>query len=84
MDDVLTADGLRAIEDRCEMASVGPWRSLVEGREQMSGSSFIMTGGPDIYLTGATDADQDFIAAARQDIPRLIYEVRRLQAAAAK
>ncbi|MER6395379.1 hypothetical protein ABT263_04840 [Kitasatospora sp. NPDC001603] len=29
------------------------------------------------------DADIDFIAAARQDVPRLIAEVRRLRAAAA-
>ena len=45
----------------------------------MSGSSFIMTGGEDIYLTGATGADQDFIAAARQDVALLVEEVRRLR-----
>jgi hypothetical protein len=44
----------------------------------MSGSDFTMTGGEDIYLTGATVSDQDFIAHARQDIPRLIAEVERL------
>jgi hypothetical protein len=56
----------------------GPWKSYLEGREKMSGSDFIMTGGEDIYLTGATVSDQDFIAHARQDIPRLIAEVERL------
>ena len=35
--------------------------------------------GEDIELSGATVADQDFIAHARQDVPRLIAEVRRLQ-----
>ncbi|MFE4478597.1 MULTISPECIES: hypothetical protein [Streptomycetaceae] len=33
--------------------------------------------GPD----PATDADLDFIAAARQDVPRLVAEVRRLREA---
>jgi hypothetical protein len=36
--------------------------------------------GEDIETSGATTADQDFMAAARQDIPRLIAEVRRLRA----
>ena len=30
-------------------------------------------------MSGATNADFDFIANARQDIPRLIQEVRRLK-----
>ena len=47
----------------------------------MSGSDFIRTGGADIYLTGATTADHDFIAGARQDIPKLIAEIERLRAA---
>jgi len=33
------------------------------------------TRGEDIELTGATEADYDFIAHARQDIPRLLEEV---------
>ena len=32
----------------------------------------------DIELIGATDEDYDLIAHARQDIPRLIQEIRRL------
>lgn len=34
----------------------------------------------DIELTGATAADQDFIAEARQDIVALVAEVRALRA----
>lgn len=69
---------------RCEAATPGPWRSFVEGRDHAAGSSFIMTGegasrGADIELTGVTDADQDFIASARQDIPKLLAEVERLR-----
>ncbi|WP_275903561.1 hypothetical protein [Acinetobacter beijerinckii] len=43
----------------------GPWISYVERRDHESGSSFIMTGAEDIELTGATIADQDFIASAK-------------------
>lgn len=73
------------LEARALAASPGPWRSLLEGRDHTSGSSFIMTGegaarGDDIELTGATPADFDFIAHARQDIPRLVAEVRALRA----
>ena len=75
---------LKEIQKRCNAAASGPWVSYVEGRDHTSGSNFIMTGmgknrGEDIELTGATIADQDFIAHARQDIPRLIEEVKRLR-----
>lgn len=79
MPDELTDDHLSEIERRCELATDGPWRSFVEGRDQMSGSDFIQTAGDDVYLSGATHEDQDFIAAARQDVPALIAEVRRLK-----
>jgi hypothetical protein len=75
----LTEDDLAEMRLRCEQATPGPWKSYIEGREEMSGSDFIMTGAEDIYLTGATKADQDFIAHARQDIPRFISEVQRLR-----
>lgn len=75
---------LDAIQARCDAATPGPWRSLIEGRDHTSGCDFIMTGiesarGPDIELTGATKADQDFIAHARQDVSRLLKEVRHLR-----
>jgi len=71
---------LEEIRRRCETATPGPWKSFIEGRDHTSGSSFIMTGsgpnrGEDIELSGATAADQDFIAHARQDIPRLLNEI---------
>lgn len=80
----LTDEELQEMQRRCESASCSPWKSYVEGRDHSSGSDFIMTGegeqrGEDIELTGATVADQDFIANARQDIPRLINEIKRLK-----
>lgn len=75
---------LSALDRLAAAAQAGPWTSRVEGRDHRSGSTFIMTGpgearGPDIELSGATVADQDFIAAARSAIPALVAEVRRLQ-----
>ncbi|MDL2356695.1 MAG: hypothetical protein QFF03_15695 [Pseudomonadota bacterium] len=84
MDNKLTDVQLVAIHDRLRHASPGPWKSYIEGRDHTSGSNFIMTGtamarGPDIELSGATDADQDFIAGARQDIADLLAEIARLR-----
>jgi hypothetical protein len=78
----MTDQELDQIRARCDRASPGPWKAWIEGRDHTSGSSFVQTGGNDIEMTGATDADYDFIAAARQDIPRLLEEVRRLRAKA--
>jgi hypothetical protein len=75
----ISEDEIAEMRARCNQATPGPWKSYIEGREEMSGSDFIMTGAEDIYLTGATKADQDFIACARQDVPRLIADVERLR-----
>lgn len=81
---MLDSEELAAIEARCNAATPGPWKSYIEGRDHYAGSDFIMTGegdtrGEDIEMTGATQADQDFIASARQDVPRLLSEIQRLQ-----
>jgi hypothetical protein len=88
---MITDKQLEEITARCNATTIAPWVSFIEGRDCESGSSFIMTGiakgeniwgstrGEDIYLTGATNADMDFIAHARQDIPMLIAEIKRLQ-----
>jgi hypothetical protein len=84
----MTPEELDAIGAREQRALPGPWRASWEGRNHMSGDSFIGTGqddhrGPDIYVTTddgpAGVEDLDFIAGARQDIPRLTAEVRRLR-----
>ena len=84
----MTSTEMEAISARCDVATPGPWKSFIEGRDHTSGNSFIMTGthdtrGNDIDLFGATAADQDFIANARQDIPQLIDEIERLRRLAA-
>ena len=80
----ISNDELNLIKQRCDKATKGPWISYVEGRDHSSGSNFIMTGdennrGDDIELIGGTIDYQEFIANARQDIPRLINEIKRLK-----
>jgi hypothetical protein len=81
---MITDNELDEIENRCMKAQPAPWKAYIEGRDHESGSSMIMTGegeqrGEDIDMIGATDADFDFIAHARQDVPRLIAELRMLK-----
>src|ERR1700726_123994 len=92
-DDDLSSGGLTDAEledigSRLEFATPGPWTSIVEGRDHLGGDSFIMIGTPDrpghaLYLSrgshAASAADQDFVAASRQDIPRLLREIQRLK-----
>ena len=70
---------LTSMEERARNAAAGPWCSLVEGRDHLGGSSFIQTPVSDIELWGASVADQDFIAHARDDVPRLLAEIRYLR-----
>ncbi len=75
---------LGEVRKRCEAATPGPWVSYVEGRDHLAGESFIMRGTKgareeDLYLSGGIIADQDFVAHARQDIPLLLDEIRRLR-----
>jgi hypothetical protein len=87
----MTKQDLQNIKKRYEATSIAPWIASIEGRDHESGSHFIMTGipkgeniwqekrGEDLEIIGATIADLDFIANARQDIPALIEEIERLQ-----
>jgi hypothetical protein len=79
MSERISSERLEEIEGRCLAATAGPWKSWWEGRDHSAGDSVITTAGDDIYLLGATKADQDFIASARQDVPALIEEIRALR-----
>lgn len=86
-DEGLSEEELQAIEERANATTPGPWVSYFEGRDHTSGESFIQAATQDLYLHaedykgggGHFCADLDFIAHARQDVPRLIAEVRRLR-----
>ena len=89
----LTEDELNAMLHRCDAATASPWWAWVEGRDGLSGDPFIGLGGDpqlkDLYLShgsgegNVAEADVDFIAHARQDIPALLAEVRRLRSKSA-
>jgi hypothetical protein len=87
----MTKQDLETIKNRYQSTTIAPWIASIEGRDHESGSHFIMTGipkgeniwqekrGEDLEIIGATIADIDFIANARQDVPALIEEIERLQ-----
>lgn len=81
-----TDQDLNRIERLIDAATEGPWYSYVVGRDAEAGSSCIEVGAcnelgsfQSIEIVGGTVADQDFIASARQDLPKLLLEVRRLR-----
>jgi hypothetical protein len=74
----------------CDQATPAPWRSMVQGRDHSAGDSFIMIGrdddrDEDMYVSRdsgpASNSDLDFIAAARNYLPRLIDEIVELRRA---
>lgn len=82
----LSEDDLRAIEARANAATDGPWRdpwAAPDGEDE-----FRSAGGQTIFAAEFCDGprlainppDAAFIAHAREDVPRLLAEVRRLRA----
>jgi hypothetical protein len=73
------------IESRAHAATPGPWQSFLESGGGLGGCSVISVRSdeyaPDIYVWRgsqiAPDADIEFIAHAREDVPMLIDEVKR-------
>ena len=84
--DELSDDELDRIECLIDATTQGPWFSYVVGRDTEVGANCIEVGScnelgcfKSIEIVGGTVADQDFIASARQDVPRLLLEVRTLR-----
>lgn len=90
----ITDDELDEIERRARLASPGPWEAWLETRSGTGGGSCIdlNPGGAEdaeLYFTYSPvdrispdpqlDADLDFVAHARTDVPRLLAEIRRLR-----
>jgi hypothetical protein len=75
---------LAEIEDRCGRAAPEPWTAFIEADGGLAGSDVIRVtesdDEPDLYLWIGSDlapsATFRFVAAARQDIPRLVTVVR--------
>ncbi len=89
---MITEEVLRRLQELSDLCDPPPWVAVVEGRDQLSGDSFIQTGadddrGEDIYVTrdsGPAGPEYlDLVAEARTYLPQLIEEVRALRAAGA-
>lgn len=85
--DELSDDELDQIESRAAAATVGPWLGESADADLPANVSVIELGlcnevgtFRSIELVGASAADHEFIVNARQDIPKLLYEVRCLRA----
>jgi hypothetical protein len=85
--DELCDEELQRIERLVDAATAGPWISCVVGRDAQAESNCIELGSCNelgsflcVELLGSSVADQEFVASARQDIPRLLREVRTLRA----
>lgn len=80
----MTDEELRQIEARAKTAQPGPWRikwhtsrpDLQDGLVGADGYAVLRT---DSGIYPPDMPTLEFIAAAREDIPRLVAEVRRLQ-----
>ena len=89
MNDVpLTDEELAEFEALTAAATPGPWIANIEEEAPIGGESMISIRAPGdfppdmyVYHDGGTApaADLKFIAAARNYVPRLIAEVRRLR-----
>ena len=87
----MTKSELNEIEHRINNSTKGDWIPMIEGITHDSGSDFIMTNvnnsddfknperGQDIELIGGTKNDIIFVANAKQDIQKLITEIKKLK-----
>ncbi len=85
--DGLSEEELERIDALSDAASAGPWVSYVAGRNEDTDVTCIELGCCNelgtmhcLEVHGGSVADQDFIASARQALPRLVCEVRALRA----
>jgi hypothetical protein len=85
--DLLSANKLNAIQERCNNARPGPWIARPNdqlGDKVIPGVCRVISSGQQdvVYVSTAGvdgNADAEFITWARRDIPRLLYAVNRLR-----
>ena len=76
----MTDAELQQIEDRASAAHPGPWMADEDEVENREGETVFYSAE---WAVGGVEA-ATFAAAAREDVPNLIAEVRRLRAERAK
>ncbi len=75
----LTTELFKLIYEQNKNSTLMPWDSYFEGRDHVSGSSFLMTQNEDIEICGISIENQDFIAECRTVLPLLLQEVIHLK-----
>ena len=80
MTDPLTDAYLDAIEQRANAATKGPWEMYRPHHASGFHSVIGGAGGTDNLADDVLEADAEFVAHARSDVPALVAEVRRLRA----
>jgi hypothetical protein len=86
MSDQLTDAELAEIEERVNAATAGPWKNRPLESEGDSSTVYQMSRFVDgrevsrICEVFSEEANAAFVAHARQDVPRLLAEVKRLRA----
>lgn len=83
MSETVTDTRLQEIEARCAAATPGPWSAV---REAGQANAWHVATGRWVWhepsrSTFWSEEDVSFMAHAREDIPALVVEVRRLRAA---
>lgn len=78
---MLTQDDLNMIKERAKKATPGPWYADDERWPGNANLQYWFDTHYDGVGAAATKADAEFIAHAREDIPRLVAEVERLRLA---
>jgi hypothetical protein len=78
---MLTQDDLNMIKERAKKATPGPWYADDERWPGNENLQYWFDTHYDGVGAAATKADAEFIAHAREDIPRLVAEVERLREA---
>ena len=77
----MTEDELNEIEVRANAATPGPWKAGLYGSVTVNNGLKILNTNYSSYNShGGNCPDAEFIACAREDVPALIAEVRRLKA----
>lgn len=80
---------LQLLKELSDRADPPPWKAMWEGRDHLSGDSFVQVGddddrGEDLYVVRDSGpgslAVLELIAEARNALPLLIEEIERLRA----
>jgi hypothetical protein len=77
----LTSEELEAIRQRAEAATQGNWRATLDDPYERTYVLGAFNGIVTVVADIKGDADAEFIANARQDVPKLLAEVDRLRKA---